>query len=304
MNRWSRDVGNRKHHLLPEWEGWLRHLLSLTILITLLANICIHFCQDWHEIKLPRKNKTQGEIMYSIFVKKHSSSFKKKKKFLLYLIFWFTNLGTIWTRFWHKDWINQVPLVLSLKETWKGTVAIPSRKSALFGIPCLAFIASVQWKLYAELSDSMKTACCSLFPWQAWMKNSLGLPTKDGQFNPLKRSVKSLILTVDPSTPYTLPSTPWLRTQHTTQSNRLWSLLPSSLNTESIWFVSQSWWLSTLKPSHWNTLCRHSGRNRRSKDDAGPQTWSVYWLPKFAYFDPLQFLPVSLVGWTYWSYRC
>lgn len=295
MNRWRRDVGNRKDHLLPEWEGWLRHLLSMTSPITLLANICIHFCQDWHEITLPRKNKIQGEIMHSIFV---------KNVILLYLIFCFTNLGTFWTRFWHKDWINQEPLVLSLKETWKGTVAIPSRKSALCGIPSLAFIASVQQKLYAELSDSMQTACCSLFPWQAWMKNSLGLPTKDGQFNPLKGSVKSLILTVDPSTPYTLPSTPWLRTQHTTQSNWRWSLLPSFLNTESILFASQSWWFSTSKPSHSNTLCRHSGRNRQSKDDAGPQTCSVYWPSKCAYFDPLEFLPVCLVGLSYWSYSC
>lgn len=48
-----RTAGRWEDQLLCEREGRLRHLLFPTGTIGLLADICIHFCQDGHEVTTP-----------------------------------------------------------------------------------------------------------------------------------------------------------------------------------------------------------------------------------------------------------
>lgn len=51
-----RSSGSREDYLLCEREGRLRHLLfetAVTTICRLLADICVHFCQDGHEVAAP-----------------------------------------------------------------------------------------------------------------------------------------------------------------------------------------------------------------------------------------------------------
>lgn len=50
-----RSFGSREDYLLCEREGRLRHLLFETAVTAyrLLADICVHFCQDGHEVTAP-----------------------------------------------------------------------------------------------------------------------------------------------------------------------------------------------------------------------------------------------------------
>lgn len=50
-----RSVGSRKDYLLCQREGRLRHLRFETAVnaCRLLADICVHFCQDGYEVTAP-----------------------------------------------------------------------------------------------------------------------------------------------------------------------------------------------------------------------------------------------------------
>lgn len=54
-DEWRRGFGNREDHSFTKGERWLRHLLSPATPIALLANVCIHFCQDGDEVSTPEK---------------------------------------------------------------------------------------------------------------------------------------------------------------------------------------------------------------------------------------------------------
>ncbi len=58
-----RRSADREDHFLCECEGWLRHLLFHTSGISLLAHICIHFCQDGHKVNTTGgKKKMQRDV--------------------------------------------------------------------------------------------------------------------------------------------------------------------------------------------------------------------------------------------------
>lgn len=57
-----RTTEDWEDYLLPDSEGRLRHLLSETSVIALLADVCIHFCQDGHEVNTPA-GKIKSEIL-------------------------------------------------------------------------------------------------------------------------------------------------------------------------------------------------------------------------------------------------
>ena len=113
----------------------------------------------------------------------------------------YTYWGTSNCRFSHNDWMNHVPSFLSLKEAYSGMVAMPSRKSASAGMEFLGTPASVESDLGRGPLVWINTTGCSLMPWHAWMKKSLGFSFKEGQWFPEKGSVSCLSLTWFPSTP-------------------------------------------------------------------------------------------------------
>lgn len=59
LNKWemwqnrSRPIGDGEDYPLSDGEDRLRHLLPITSVIVLLADVLIHFCQDGHEVKTP-----------------------------------------------------------------------------------------------------------------------------------------------------------------------------------------------------------------------------------------------------------
>lgn len=57
-----RTTGDREDYRLCEGEGRLRHLLFGTSVVALLADVCIHFSQDGHEVNTPA-GEIKGEVL-------------------------------------------------------------------------------------------------------------------------------------------------------------------------------------------------------------------------------------------------
>lgn len=134
---------------------------------------------------------------------------------------------------------------------------MPTRTSAWSGIESAGIASVSRWP---EQSSFTVTAGWPTEPWQACMKNSFGLPAREGQLDPLKQESKSFIFTSSLSTPFILPFSPCERMKQTKQSMLLWSFLLYSLTFAKICFASRSMYSIVSNWSHLNTLFRASGK--------------------------------------------
>lgn len=139
-----------------------------------------------------------------------------------------------------------------------------------------------------EVSSSVSISCaprCMLLPWQAWIRNTLGLPVRTDWSHPLNFRVISLMGRGFLSVPKTTPFFPWLRIEQMKASpcsRTCWGstkLLPShsfklnfcswdmsareatNVSAWSIWSLFRSSHISTLKPRHLNTSAKLSAKN-------------------------------------------
>lgn len=148
-----------------------------------------------------------------------------------------------------------------------------TRKSASTGM----------WRGLPSASRSgTTTPHCAFFPWQAWMRKTLGLLMRMEHLLPLNVLIISLMVRNFPSVPLTLPSSPWLRIQQM-KASPCWGTSSRTLNplpdhswmlnscswekswgeaknfrARSIWSLVWSLHISTLKPSQLNTSAKLS----------------------------------------------
>ena len=179
--------------------------------------------------------------------------------------------------------MNQLPSSGSLTEIYSSTVELWTRISASFGM-------DVEWESSACSVESESSACrplndtpgCLCRPWQAWIRNTLGLAVRGDWGVAMKGLVICLIGRGSPSVPNTTPLFPWLRTQQmkaspcwgasgrSVNSLRVHSLTLNSCSWErshweakhfsarSIWSLVWSLHISTLNPSQLNTSAKLS----------------------------------------------
>lgn len=123
---------------------------------------------------------------------------------------------------WHSSWMYMEPVETCRNDLQWGTVAMPTRKSALLATVLLLEgpASSSSWLCLAFSCShcpigSGRYPTWKSFPWHAWMKNILGFPASVGAFWLVKGCVSCWRSTFFSSVPKTLPRSPWDRTQTT-----------------------------------------------------------------------------------------